>query len=79
MMYKADDGLVRIEYKKEFVAPKVVENIVRTKYVYNYDYWYHPRPYYRPFWFGDAVITSFTSTTGLTATASRTTPTSTLG
>jgi hypothetical protein len=45
---KADDGLVRIEYKKEYIAPPVVTqtNIVRTKYIYDYDYWY---PYYLPY------------------------------
>jgi hypothetical protein len=69
---KADDGLVRIEYKKEFVAPKVVENIVRTKYVYDYDYWYRSWPYYKPYWFGDVT---FTSTNGMQSGFSNTTST----
>jgi hypothetical protein len=46
---KIDDGLVRIEYKKEFVAPTVTENIVRTNYIYDHGYWYWPRPYVYPY------------------------------
>lgn len=62
---KVDDGLVRIEYKKEFVAPIITTNIVRTKYITDYDYGYYPywppyRPYQRPYWYGDTWCSTTT-------------------
>src|SRR5579859_2321679 len=58
---KVDDGLIRIEYKKEYVAPTVTTNIVRTQYVYDYDWhYYHPRPWvpYRPYWYDDITCSN---------------------
>lgn len=64
---KEDDGLVRIEYKKEYVAPTVTTNIVRTKYIYDYDwdyYLYRPwRPYRDIIWSNN--VNCLTTTTGV--------------
>lgn len=62
---KVDDGLVWIEYKKEFVAPTVTTNIIRTKYIYD-DYYIYPPPRvcpYIPYWCGDWP--GYTTTTGV--------------
>jgi len=70
---KIDDGLVRIEYKKEYIAPKVTENIVRTKYIYDYDYWYPYYPYrpYRPYtpWYGDGIYCQSSTNSSLSGQA----------
>lgn len=64
---KIEDGLVRIEYKKEFVAPQPIVQTIHTNHVYHYDwdYWYHPySPYrpYKPYWYGDTFTRNVNST-----------------
>lgn len=66
---KIDDGLVRVEYKKEYVAPPTVTQTVYHNHVYNYDwdYGYWPyRPYrpYRPYWYSAYSINMQCSTSG---------------
>lgn len=70
---KVDDGLIRVEFKREKVyeTPKVVEHHT----YHHYDYWYWPRPYVYPYnyqsgwtqWQGNVQSvnkTTFTSTSG---------------
>lgn len=67
---KVDDGLIRVEYKKELVQT-VTTNIVRTKFVYDYDYYYWPyyRPFrqdpYRPYWYSGPSYNVNCTTSGL--------------
>lgn len=65
---KVDDGLVRVEYKKEYVAPQPITQTVHTQYIYDYDwnYWPYTRPYnpWRYPYYGETWCQSVNRTSG---------------
>jgi hypothetical protein len=70
---KEDDGLIRVEFKKEYIAPKPIVQTIHHQHVYYYGYpWY---PIYRPYWnpypyWGGSRCNSATQTSGANTTIS---------
>jgi hypothetical protein len=59
---KADDGLIRVEYKKEYVAPKTkYEDVYVRRHYYNQGWL---GPYVYPYWYGDTVWCQSANTSG---------------